>query len=140
MIYCAGGEVTTAELVGAFRGVEAYDPATNIWITLPSMPMPRHGVAGAVIGDEFHLVSGMVQSAGAMAFLDPKLATHTAAHDVLELKFFPMSAAASKRRAPSASSRPKLARAENVESESSDGYHDRGAGFFRGSEEGLHPL
>ena len=60
----AGGEVTTTELVGAFRAVEAYDPATNSWITLPSMPMPRHGVAGAVIGNRFHLVSGMIQSAG----------------------------------------------------------------------------
>jgi peroxiredoxin/N-acetylneuraminic acid mutarotase len=86
-IYVAGGEVTTAELVGAFRGVEAYDPVSNSWSTLPSMPMPRHGVAGAVIGNEFHLVSGMVQSAGSMAFLDPKLATHTAAHDVLNLQF-----------------------------------------------------
>src|SRR4029453_7165089 len=86
-IYCAGGEVTTTQLTGAFRGVEAYDPASNTWSTLPSMPMPRHGVAGAVIGNEFHLVSGMVQSAGSMAFLDPKLATHTAAHDVLNLQF-----------------------------------------------------
>jgi peroxiredoxin/N-acetylneuraminic acid mutarotase len=88
-IYVAGGEVTTAQLVGAFRGVEAYDPATNTWMTLPSMPMPRHGVAGAVINNELHLVSGMVQSAGSMAFLDPKLVTHTAAHDVLSLQFNP---------------------------------------------------
>ena len=88
-IYVAGGEVTTTELVGSFRGVEAYDPAINIWITLPSMPIPRHGVAGAVIGNEFHLVSGMVQSAGVAAFLDPKLQFHTAVHDVLELNFNP---------------------------------------------------
>jgi N-acetylneuraminic acid mutarotase len=86
-ILCAGGEVTTTELVGAYRGVEAYDTLTNTWMTLPSMPLPRHGVAGAVLGNEFHLVSGMVQSAGAMAFLDPKLVTHTAAHDVMLLKF-----------------------------------------------------
>jgi N-acetylneuraminic acid mutarotase len=116
MIYCAGGEVTTSALVGAFRGVEAYDPATNVWITLPFMPLPRHGVAGAVIGDEFHLVSGMVQSSGSMSFLDPRLATHTASHDVLELKFFnPTSAAASKPRAPLGSpgaSRPTAATAE----------------------------
>ena len=72
-IYVAGGEVTTKELVGAFRGIEAYEPATNSWTTLPSMPMPRHGIAGAVIGNRFHLVSGMIQSAGAMAFLDPHL-------------------------------------------------------------------
>jgi N-acetylneuraminic acid mutarotase len=86
-IYVAGGEVTTTELVGAFRAVEAYEPATNSWMTLPSMPMPRHGVAGAVIGNRFHLVSGMIQSAGALTFLDPTLSTHTAAHDILALQF-----------------------------------------------------
>ena len=60
-IYVAGGEVTTTELVGAFKAIEAYDVVTNSWMTLPSMPMPRHGVAGAVIGNRFHLVSGMIQ-------------------------------------------------------------------------------
>src|SRR4249920_597496 len=84
-IYVAGGEVTTKELVGAFRAIEAYDPLTNSWNTLPSMPMPRHGVAGAVIGNRLYLVSGMIQSAGALVFLDPQLATHTVAHDILEL-------------------------------------------------------
>ena len=86
-IYVAGGEVTTTALVGAYRAVEAYDPATNSWTALPSMPMPRHGVAGAVIGTRFHLVSGMIQSAGALTFLDPTLSTHTAMHDILELQF-----------------------------------------------------
>ena len=86
-IYVACGEVTTTELVGAYRAVEAFDPATNSWLTLPSMPMPRHGVAGGVIGNRFHLVSGMIQSAGALTFLDPTLSTHTAMHDVLELQF-----------------------------------------------------
>jgi N-acetylneuraminic acid mutarotase len=88
-IYVAGGEVTTKELVGAFRAIEAYEPATNSWISLPSMPMPRHGIAGAVIGNEFHLVSGMIQSAGALTFQDPRLQVHTAAHDVLQLNFNP---------------------------------------------------
>ena len=88
-IYVAGGEVTTKELVGAFRGIEAYEPATNSWTALPSMPMPRHGVAGAVIGNRFHLVSGMIQSAGALTFQDPQLVPTTAAHDVLELQFNP---------------------------------------------------
>ena len=86
-IYVAGGEVTTKDLVGAFKSVEAYDPAINSWFTLPSMPMPRHGIAGAVIGNRFHLVSGMMQSAGALTFLDPTLSTHTAMHDILELQF-----------------------------------------------------
>jgi peroxiredoxin/N-acetylneuraminic acid mutarotase len=84
-IYVAGGEVTTKQLVGAFNAVEAYDPATNSWATLPSMPMPRHGVAGAVIGNRFYLASGMITSAGAMAMQDPKLEVHTSSHDILEL-------------------------------------------------------
>jgi N-acetylneuraminic acid mutarotase len=100
-IYVAGGEVTTTELVGAFRAVEAYDPATNSWIALPSMPMPRHGVAGALINNRFHLVSGMIQSAGALTFLDPTLSTHTAMHDILDLRFFPdLSTPATKTAAP----------------------------------------
>ena len=77
----------TTDLVGAFKSIEAYDPVTNSWLTLPSMPMPRHGIAGAVINNRFHLVSGMMQSAGALTFLDPTLSTHTAMHDILELQF-----------------------------------------------------
>ena len=101
-IYVAGGEVTTKELVAAYRAIEAYDPATNSWSTLPSMPMPRHGVAGGVIGNRFHLVSGMIQSAGAMTFLDPTLSAHTAMHDILELQFgAPPPAAAADNTAPS---------------------------------------
>ena len=87
-IFVAGGEVTTIEMVAAYNGIDAYDPATNAWIALPPMPMPRHGVAGAVIDNRFHLVSGMIQSAGALVFQDPSLSTHTAMHDVLELGFF----------------------------------------------------
>src|SRR6476660_2158179 len=93
-IYVAGGEVTTQQLVGAFRAIEAYDPMTNSWSTLPPMPMPRHGAAGAVIGNRLYLVSGMVQSAGALVFLDPTLATHTVAHDILELPTLPTPPAA----------------------------------------------
>ncbi len=97
-IYVAGGEVTTKELVGAFRAIEAYEPATNSWISLPPMSMPRHGIAGAVIGNEFHLVSGMIQSAGALSFQDPRLEVHTGQHDVLELNFFfPPSATGAKK-------------------------------------------
>jgi N-acetylneuraminic acid mutarotase len=103
-IYVAGGEVTTTELVGAFRAIEAYDPVTNSWMTLPSMPMPRHGVAGGVIGNRFHLVSGMIQSAGALTFLDPTLSTHTAAHDILELQFgVPPATSTAKNAAPASS-------------------------------------
>ncbi len=40
-----------------------------------------------MIGNRFHLVSGMMQSAGVMTFLDPTLSAHTALHDILELQF-----------------------------------------------------
>jgi tyrosinase len=64
--------------------------------------MPRHGAAGAVINNRLYLVSGMIQSAGALVFLDPKLATHTVAHDILDLSTLnpnPPTAAATSRAA-----------------------------------------
>ena len=59
-----GGEFQNPQLMAAFRALEAYDPAANTWTVLPSMPVPRHGLAGAVVGNRFHLASGDVQSAG----------------------------------------------------------------------------
>ncbi len=79
-IYVAGGEQQTRESTPAFRALEAYEPATDTWSILPSMPVPRHGVAGAFIGNQFHLVSGKVTSSGAS---DTKLETGT--HDVFEV-------------------------------------------------------
>jgi N-acetylneuraminic acid mutarotase len=79
-IYVAGGELQNRQIAPSFRALEAYDPATNTWSILPSMPSPRHGVAGAFIGNRLHLVSGKVTSAGAP---DTQLAT--ASHDVLEI-------------------------------------------------------
>src|SRR6185436_16044280 len=84
-IYVAGGEVTTKQLVGAFRAIEAYDPAINSWMTLPPMPMPRNGLAGAVIGNRFYLASGMIQSAGALVMQDPKVQVYTSSTDILEI-------------------------------------------------------
>ena len=63
-IYVAGGEFQDDSMMAAFRALEAYNPATNSWAILPRMPVPRHGLAGAVIGNKLHLVSGEVQSAG----------------------------------------------------------------------------
>jgi N-acetylneuraminic acid mutarotase len=88
-IYVAGGEVSTPELAGAFRAVEVYDPATNTWTKMPPMPMPRHGVAGAVLGNRFHLVSGMITTAAAGAGQDPKMEVHTSLHDVIDLSGTP---------------------------------------------------
>jgi hypothetical protein len=49
------------------------------------MPLPRHGVAGAVIGNRLHLVSGMITSAAVGAGQDPKLNAYTSAHDAIDL-------------------------------------------------------
>jgi N-acetylneuraminic acid mutarotase len=63
-IYVADGEHQDGRLMAAFRTLEAYDPASNTWEELPMMPMPRHGLAGAVVGDYLYLASGDIQSAG----------------------------------------------------------------------------
>jgi len=78
-IYAAGGEVQTRQLLGAFRALEAYDPATNSWSILPSLPIPRHGVATAVVNGKIHFVSGHITSGGA-----PDTQVATSAHDVYD--------------------------------------------------------
>ena len=78
-IYVAGGEAQDSRRLSAFRAVEAFDPVANTWTILPSMQFPRHGLAGAFVGNRFHLVSGDAQSASSGA------ETHVEYHDVLEL-------------------------------------------------------
>src|SRR5438270_31789 len=77
-IYVTGGEGQDYRSMFTFRALEAYDPATNTWATLPSMPVSRHGLAGAVLGNRLHMVSGDVQSAGTGVHV------HTDAHDAYE--------------------------------------------------------
>ncbi len=69
-IYVAGGEGQDRRMLGAFRAVEAYDPAKNRWYIMPSMPNPRHGLAAGVVGDRFYAVSGDAQSASSGAHTD----------------------------------------------------------------------
>jgi hypothetical protein len=78
-IYVAGGEHQDGHLLAAFRALEAYDPETNTWAELPMMPMPRHGLAGAIVGDRLHLASGDIQSAGITG-----LRVVTESHDAFE--------------------------------------------------------
>jgi N-acetylneuraminic acid mutarotase len=63
-IYVAGGEYQDPHMMATFRAVEAYDPASNTWSEMPPMPVPRHGLAVGVIGNQLHVISGDVQSAG----------------------------------------------------------------------------
>jgi N-acetylneuraminic acid mutarotase len=82
-IYVVGGEARDEKLWGAYTVVEALDPVGNRWITLPSMPIPRHGHAGAVIGNRLHVVSGDVQSLGGSKPADVRVETEV--HIALEL-------------------------------------------------------
>src|SRR4029079_12875934 len=79
--YVAGGEGQHERANYSFRALEAYEPATNRWIVLPSMPTARHGVAGAFVGNKLHLVSGKPEG-GTLADLQGK---GLPVHDVLEI-------------------------------------------------------
>ena len=79
-IYVAGGETRTSTMSATFRKVEAYDPRTNAWHTLPPMQFARHGLAGDVVGNRLHLVSGDIQSGGG-----PAAHIETEAHESLDL-------------------------------------------------------
>lgn len=63
-IYVAGGEMQDTHKSATFRAFEGYDPASNTWTVMPPMMVSRHGMAGGVAGNQLHLVSGDVQSAG----------------------------------------------------------------------------
>jgi hypothetical protein len=47
---------------------------------MPSMPVSRHGLAGAILGNRLHMVSGDVQSAGT------GVAVHIDSHDAFEME------------------------------------------------------
>ena len=79
-IYVEGGEGQTGVYMMTFRSLESYDPAANRWTVLQQMPVSRHGLAGAAIGNKNHMVSGDVQSAGT------GVEVHSDAHDVYEIE------------------------------------------------------
>jgi N-acetylneuraminic acid mutarotase len=80
-IYVAGGEQRTEMWQRTFRAVEAYDPATNRWSSLPPMQFPRHGLAGDIVNGRFHLVSGDAASGGA-----PGTHIDSEVHEVLDIE------------------------------------------------------
>ena len=86
-IYAAGGEVTTKDLVGAFKSVEAYGPGDEFVddAAVDADAASRHRGRG----DRQSLLPGERDDAvGRRAdVLDPTLSTHTAMHDILELQF-----------------------------------------------------
>jgi N-acetylneuraminic acid mutarotase len=79
-IYVAGGQEYDAHIVAAIRAVEAYDPASNQWSVLPTMPTARHGVNVAIVNNRLYVIGGHLQGGfigGAAANSD--------ANEVLEL-------------------------------------------------------
>jgi len=57
-IYIVGGGLRSA--FGTFesvRAMNAYDPATNQWFTMPSVPPGRAPTSAAVVGDTLYLIS-----------------------------------------------------------------------------------
>jgi N-acetylneuraminic acid mutarotase len=77
-IYVTGGEGQDYRSMFTWRAFEAYDPGSNTWSTLASLPISRHGLAGAMVGKRLHMVSGDVQSVGTGVHV------HTDAHDAYE--------------------------------------------------------
>jgi len=60
-IYVTGGEGQDYVNMFAFRALERMTGCEQLAV-LPNMPVGRHGLAGAVVGNRLHMVSGDVQS------------------------------------------------------------------------------
>jgi N-acetylneuraminic acid mutarotase len=53
-----GGEANDDDPNLVYPQVEAYDPATNRWISLDPMPVPRHGIWIVTAGNRIHVPGG----------------------------------------------------------------------------------
>jgi N-acetylneuraminic acid mutarotase len=84
-IYVGGGELQNRQMSAAFRALEAYDPSSNTWEILPSMPTAVHGNAMGFIGNKLHVVSGKMEGGGAPDMAGTEHPYATASHDVLEI-------------------------------------------------------
>jgi N-acetylneuraminic acid mutarotase len=80
-IYVGGGEWITRSFHAALKALDAYEPATDTWQMMPSLPGAVHGNAMACIGNKLHTVSGKMRAGGAADARD----TATASHYILEL-------------------------------------------------------
>jgi N-acetylneuraminic acid mutarotase len=57
-IVYAGGECKDAAAGTTYNEAEVYDPATNKWTALPSLPIGRHAGAATVVGDQAYVIGG----------------------------------------------------------------------------------
>jgi hypothetical protein len=62
-IVTMGGEVNANNPpTGVFVNVEIYDPATDTWIAIDPMPVPRHGIGAATDGDLIYVPGGATRA------------------------------------------------------------------------------
>ncbi len=70
-IYVIGGEGNPDVESGIFPDVERYDPVADTWESLESMPTPRHGTQGAVVGNTLIVPGGAtVEGVGAVTTVE----------------------------------------------------------------------
>jgi N-acetylneuraminic acid mutarotase len=63
-LYTFGGEGNAASPAGVFAEVEAYDPVTDAWSSLPPLALPRHGLGSAIIDGLVYLPGGALREGG----------------------------------------------------------------------------
>ena len=57
-LYVFGGEGNEASPIGLYNEVEAFDPAANSWTRFEPMPLPRHSLVAATVGNRIYLPGG----------------------------------------------------------------------------------
>jgi N-acetylneuraminic acid mutarotase len=63
-LYVFGGEGNPATPTGLYSEVEAFNPATNSWKRFEPMPLPRHSLVTAAIGNRIYLPGGATTRGG----------------------------------------------------------------------------
>jgi N-acetylneuraminic acid mutarotase len=64
LLFVAGGEVITSTPNRTLGEVEAIAAGQDSWTSMPALPMPVHGVGGAIHGNALHILGGSTLPAG----------------------------------------------------------------------------
>lgn len=71
LLHVFGGEGNPASITGTFPQHQTYDPDLDEWISLELMPLPRHGIGAAVVGNRIFIPAGSpIQGFGTTAQSD----------------------------------------------------------------------
>jgi N-acetylneuraminic acid mutarotase len=63
-LYVFGGEGNPASPLGVYDEVEAFNPANNSWTRYEPMPLPRHSLVTAAVGNRIYLPGGATSRGG----------------------------------------------------------------------------